>query len=326
MSLYNYLRKKVYGIYLGNMQRQSTTLLTILLLLNSCNNINDNPTNNQDSVSLSNFTYKPSIPNNIDVNNIEKYSIENYWSNYNFSDSNITLINNYGEQAFVDFLNKFSNFDTITIRKSVQEFIHKLSKQSSSNTSSYFINIVDSYLYNSNSPFYNEIYYEYFLENLINSDLLNPNQKLKYQTILNLVRKNQVGSKATDFSFLSENNLHTLYSIKAENIIIIFYEPSCPVCQETIDFLKSSEKLRILIETRNVQMLAVYPDGDKDIWQNYKSQIPNNWINAIDPDKKIIKRGLYDLKASPTIYLLDKNKIIIAKDCQLEFIKNKFNL
>ena len=308
------------------MKRPTITLLATLLLLNSCNNIKENIGDTKDSLAFSTVPYSPTIPQNIDLNKINKYIIENYWSDYNFSDSNITIINNYGEQAFVDYIDKFQNFDTTTLQNSVKEFTITLSKKADDNTKVHFIKIIDSYLYNSNSPFYNELYYEYFLSNIINSDILNPNQKIKYQTILSLVKKNQVGSKATDFSFLSDETRQTLYSIKAENLIIIFYEPSCPVCQETINFLKNSEELQRLIKKGEIKLLALYPDGNEDIWDSFKSEIPSNWINGIDTEQKIIKEGLYDLKASPTLYILDKDKRIIAKDCQLDFIINKFNL
>ena len=53
---------------------------------------------------------------------------------------------------------------------------------------------------------------------------------------------------------------------------------------------------------------VLYPDGNMDIWKNYRNQIPANFINAIDEKQAVLSQGLYDLKASPTIYLLDKDK------------------
>ncbi|MNP83768.1 hypothetical protein D3C76_1828110 [compost metagenome] len=42
------------------------------------------------------------------------------------------------------------------------------------------------------------------------------------------------------------------------------------------------------------------------------------WINGFDTDSKILSFNLYDLKASPTIYLLDENKKVILKDTYLQ--------
>ena len=44
-------------------------------------------------------------------------------------------------------------------------------------------------------------------------------------------------------------------------------------------------------------------------------------INAYDAGQKITERQLYDLKAMPTLYLLDKDKRVILKDAPVEQIE-----
>ena len=43
-------------------------------------------------------------------------------------------------------------------------------------------------------------------------------------------------------------------------------------------------------------------------------------INSYDAGQSIVTRELYDLKASPTLYLLDKDKRVILKDVTVEEI------
>lgn len=74
-----------------------------------------------------------------------------------------------------------------------------------------------------------------------------------------------------------------------------------------------------------IKMLALYADGNKEIWENYRKNIPSSWINAVDLQQEIIKQGLYDLKASPTIYLLDEKKRVLLKDTDLNELLNYLN-
>ena len=41
---------------------------------------------------------------------------------------------------------------------------------------------------------------------------------------------------------------------------------------------------------------------------------PKEWINGYDKKLVIKEKNLYDLKAIPTLYLLDKDKKVLLKD------------
>jgi len=67
--------------------------------------------------------------------------------------------------------------------------------------------------------------------------------------------------------------------------------------------------------------LSVYPDEDLAIWKQNQSEIPSSWINSYD--KGVIKKQeLYDLKAIPTLYLLDKSKMVLLKDVRFEDVEH----
>ncbi len=48
--------------------------------------------------------------------------------------------------------------------------------------------------------------------------------------------------------------------------------------------------------------------------------MPDNWVNAYDEKLQISNEELYDLKAMPTLYLLDKEKKVLLKDAELKDI------
>ena len=41
------------------------------------------------------------------------------------------------------------------------------------------------------------------------------------------------------------------------------------------------------------------------------------WIDAYDAEQTILNQNLYDLKAIPTLYLLDKDKKVLLKDASV---------
>jgi len=67
-------------------------------------------------------------------------------------------------------------------------------------------------------------------------------------------------------------------------------------------------------------VLAVYPDADLSAW--LKAPFPPGWISGYDAGKVITGNQLYDLKAMPTLYLLDKEKRVILKDAPIAAIED----
>src|SRR5690606_15403415 len=81
----------------------------------------------------------------------------------------------------------------------------------------------DNYLANPNSPMRNDLYYETFLDYLIGSGKLSPEEKIKYETLLPLLRKNKPGTLAADFNFLTpDGTTSSLNAIKAPFTMLIF--------------------------------------------------------------------------------------------------------
>lgn len=64
-------------------------------------------------------------------------------------------------------------------------------------------------------------------------------------------------------------------------------------------------------KTRGVEILAVCTKtgvDEKTCWESMESMHMNGWINASDPSHASRFKLIYDLKTTPQIYILDKNK------------------
>lgn len=69
------------------------------------------------------------------------------------------------------------------------------------------------------------------------------------------------------------------------------------------------------LKSGKLKIVAIYPDEDLEAWRKHLKEIPAEWINGYDADLTMRKEESYDLRAIPSLYLLDKDKKVLLKDC-----------
>lgn len=136
---------------------------------------------------------------------------------------------------------------------------------------------------------------------------------------------NQIGDTAINFSFVNENGLQDLYSLiesQGTNVLVVFYSPECEDCQALKKKMSKSKKLNSLIAENKLTILAVAPEVEEKLWQEHKSQVPENWINSYCEDCEPITKSY--IWTVPTLFLISKDKIILNRDFKHRE-RNKYN-
>lgn len=136
---------------------------------------------------------------------------------------------------------------------------------------------------------------------------------------------NQIGDTAINFSFVNENGVQDLYSLieeKSTNVLVVFYSPECEDCQALKKKMSKSKKLNSLIAENKLTILAVAPEVEEKLWQEHKSQVPENWINSYCEDCEPITKSY--IWTVPTLFLISKDKIILNRDFKHRE-RNKYN-
>jgi hypothetical protein len=175
------------------------------------------------------------------------------------------------------------------------------------------------YLYDPNSPVRNEDFYRPFVEKLAASDLIDDGYRRGYEWDARMCRLNGVGMQAADFPFTdTHGKLRTLHGVKAEYTLLIFANPGCNACQEITAAMKASPAISALVDSGRLKVVDVYIDQEIDDWKAHIADYPADWINGYDQDYSIRTDLVYNIRAIPSIYLLDKDKTVLMKDAPQE--------
>jgi thiol-disulfide isomerase/thioredoxin len=110
-----------------------------------------------------------------------------------------------------------------------------------------------------------------------------------------------------------------LSKLNSRFIILYFYDPDCGHCKKITPKLS---QLYQEIKNKNVEVLAACTVTDIDKWKKYIKSNDLSWINGIDPYYRSNFRADYDIKTTPMIYILNKDKEIIAKRLGVDQIKD----
>lgn len=167
-----------------------------------------------------------------------------------------------------------------------------------------------------NSQVRNEELYIPVLEAVIASPFYDTTEKVRPRYQLDMAMKNRVGQPAADFEYtLANGKRGTLYGVEAPFTLVYINNPDCHACEEILDLLSASRVVFNQLESGKLKIVAIYPDEDLAAWRKHLPDVPAQWINGYDAGLAMRKQELYDLQAIPSLYLLDKDKKVLLKDC-----------
>jgi thiol-disulfide isomerase/thioredoxin/uncharacterized protein YchJ len=137
---------------------------------------------------------------------------------------------------------------------------------------------------------------------------------------IDLIRPNLIGKRAQNLIMNSYTGKYVdLDDIEKDFTILYFWEPNCGHCQEATPKLKTFYDSP---KAYSLEIFAVCTTDEKDKWSKYIEENKLTWINGWDPQRSSHFDYYYNVQSTPTIYILDKNKKIIAKKLPVEELGN----
>ena len=223
------------------------------------------------------------------------------------------------DQAMSNFAYLLGQVSPALAAKASAAFLDRISTfqqaRPMSNMFSRMTDLARKYLYDPNSPMRRECAYHEIALGLSKSPLTAPEMKEAFAREAFLCSMNAEGSVAADFDFTDlSGRSRSLHGIKAAFTVLIFGDPDCRSCSEIVSSMRSDPSLMSLVSSGKVKVADIYIDEDVRQWRQKASLYPKEWINGYDHNFILRQNALYDIRAIPSIYVLDKDKTVILKD------------
>jgi thiol-disulfide isomerase/thioredoxin len=143
-------------------------------------------------------------------------------------------------------------------------------------------------------------------------------QNTKFKTDKLALFAAEVGRVAPDFSWTEKGNSIKLSTLNdAEHYVLVFWSTGCSHCLREIPQLYSYMKTK-----PNMKVVAFALENDAYVWETYKKANLKGWHNVLGLNKwENTTARTYQINATPSYFILDKNKKIIAKPNEIEDVK-----
>jgi peroxiredoxin len=159
----------------------------------------------------------------------------------------------------------------------------------------------------------------YIIENYVIKDDICIDEKLEtaLQRRMDQAKHFKIGDTVPNIVGMDSSGKQIyLNQIKSEKILLIFYASWCPHCQTLLPRINDQYKNQ---KVKHTEVFAVSIDTSKAEWQKFISSNGMNWINVSDLKgwNGVAVKDYY-IYATPTMFLVDKEKRIISKPLTIE--------
>lgn len=159
--------------------------------------------------------------------------------------------------------------------------------------------------------------------------LLNPASRKTVTERAYSLMANQLGNPAPVLDLTDTlGKTVSLYAQKSPFTLVVFWDPNCGHCKEELPRIDSIYRAKWKAKGVSVYSVNIY-ENEIVAWKQFlkEKNISKEWVQAYqtkaarDAEQKAgvpNYRQLYDIFKTPTLYLLDKDKRIMAKQLSIE--------
>ena len=293
--------------------------------------------NNSDKffTKIINATTEPLIPDspldslgNPDKTFPYRFYKKHFWDNFDFSDERMLRTPIFFSKMD-QYLNKLTAKHPDSINVSADILVEY--SRANSDIFQYVVSYITS-TYERSKIMGMDAVFVHMVENYYitkQCDWVDSTQLVKISDRAQKIAPNLIGRKASEFldfygrPFMKDTSgvMHTLQEIKADFTVLVFFGPTCGHCKKEMPKIKNDVDSLTSVGY-DIKTFAVATEFDKKEWKKFiNDQKIGDWTNVADinhdeegnPVASSDWRDKYDIYSTPVIYLLDKEKKIIAK-------------
>lgn len=251
-----------------------------------------------------------------------KYFKKHYFDNLNFADNRLVRTP-LMEGKIIYYMDKLTMQVPDSIIASI-DVIAKLSKANDENFRFAIITLLNKYA-NSKIMGMDAVYVHIAEKYYLSGDAywIDDAERIRFEERVTTLKPILIGKKAPKLTLSDPNNQPvSLYDISKDFTILYFYDVDCSHCKKSTPVLKKFYDER---KSEGIEVMAIYTQHEIDKWEKYMLDNSLNWINVVDQQYLSDFREKYDIKSTPQIYILDKEKKILLKNIGVNQLPDIFD-
>ncbi len=256
------------------------------------------------------FEY-PSAPESMDgLQERSEYLIEHFWDSMDFKNKS-TVDQNALNDAFSIYSAPMRFADAAKVDASVDRLISSISKNPA--LSLQFAKAAEEALYGPRAYYWNDEIFIRFIDNVLSNKSIKKERKLRYERIKTQLSNTLQGSVPPEFDYVTPAGKTAHYHPNGVITVIEFGDPDCDDCRHAKLKMDTDIRFSTLVDKGKVNVLFIYADPEEG-WEEKLSGYPQKWhVGASDE-----VADLYDLRDTPSIYVIDKEGHVAAKNIDVE--------
>lgn len=256
-----------------------------------------------------------------DRSQMQAYILQHFFDNFPWHDPRVfqtPVINN----KIADYATFIYQLD----RPDLDTFVVAACKAAKINRQSYyhFFDRLEEYIGNNVSPFKVEHTYIRMLKDALAIPDLESSRQARYKRELQFIDINLQDSIVPNFNIvLSNGDTTNLYAVHSDYMILYLEHPTCSTCITARNRMADFPVLNNAISNGTLKVLTIYFENDSTVWNTYITHNANpDYLHGWNYDQTIEKKGLFDTRTIPYMFLLDKDKRVIKKDLLINEIED----
>jgi peroxiredoxin len=271
---------------------------------------------NSIAVRISKIYQSPFVP--VSMNKEERMAFlkAHYFDNVNFSDTTLLRSMVFPNKA-ISYMSLYSN-NRLPQKQLETEFIKAVNViLGAASVNPELFRFLLDYLVSGFDKFHFDDVITYIADNFQDPNSCeDQTRKSSLQKKLETFQKLAIGKTAPELEVPDTKNKPVkLSGISSEYTLLVFWSTQCPHCVAMMPRLK---EIYAKQQPRRFEVMSVSIDTSRTAWTAYLKEEKLNWINVSDLKGFYGKSADdYNIYATPTIFLLDREKKILAKPITL---------
>ena len=255
-----------------------------------------------------------------------RYYKEHYWDNFDLADD---ALNRLPKPMYAEKIKDYLDRLVVQHPDSITKEVHKLAARAKKNPEAYKWVVWTCFSHYSNHKIMglDEVYvniYDRYIESGEMDYWLDKKTKQNFKDYVSKIRISLVGHQAPNLIMQDQNfQPKSMYDIKKHYTILWIFDPDCGHCREEtpklVDFYaKYKSKF-------DLEVYAVSLDTSMKKMRDYIKEMKTQWITVNGPRTYVGQlHKLYYSETTPTMYVIDDKRKIVAKKLGIEQLPEFF--